>query len=342
MLYTTQFSHPTMDDILDVIIPAARNSAQWLPDSPEERQDLSVWMLLAQANTNELTVGPDWYARKLTYAKAAAMEVAEALDHRTWEWWAKGHGKGKEDNPARIVQASAVELADVILFALSALMQHYFDEVRAHPGMGSLALPVSGEILDLAPILARMSGGTVADAMKQSAFYLNTLIARPGGEDQTRLAYLQACESLEAELLHHSATASLIYAKRNLAPTFTDVNAELDASYAKHLHGALACALTLSMVLGVNPIEGFAAKSALFNFRIDNGYREGTYLKIWAGEEDNHHLGALTDSARHTAKDMAPLGTPLHYRSLYETLRYSLLPGAYRDARGRVFEAEIP
>ena len=34
----------------------------------------------------------------------------------------------------------------------------------------------------------------------------------------------------------------------------------------------------------------YVAKNVLNLFRQDNGYKQGSYLKIWDGREDNEHL----------------------------------------------------
>jgi len=36
--------------------------------------------------------------------------------------------------------------------------------------------------------------------------------------------------------------------------------------------------------------EGYVGKNVLNFFRQDNGYKDGTYRKIWGGREDNEHL----------------------------------------------------
>ena len=36
--------------------------------------------------------------------------------------------------------------------------------------------------------------------------------------------------------------------------------------------------------------EGYVGKNVLNFFRQDNGYQDGSYVKLWAGKEDNEHL----------------------------------------------------
>lgn len=42
--------------------------------------------------------------------------------------------------------------------------------------------------------------------------------------------------------------------------------------------------------------EGYVGKNVLNFFRQDHGYKEGTYMKIWSGREDNEHLVEIIDS----------------------------------------------
>ena len=40
----------------------------------------------------------------------------------------------------------------------------------------------------------------------------------------------------------------------------------------------------------------YVGKNVLNRFRQANGYKEGTYIKIWQGEEDNVHLAAVMET----------------------------------------------
>lgn len=54
--------------------------------------------------------------------------------------------------------------------------------------------------------------------------------------------------------------------------------------------------LVLTSSLGKDPEELFKfylAKNCLNNFRQDNGYKSGTYVKIWNGREDNEILSEI-------------------------------------------------
>jgi dimeric dUTPase (all-alpha-NTP-PPase superfamily) len=50
----------------------------------------------------------------------------------------------------------------------------------------------------------------------------------------------------------------------------------------------------------------YVAKNVLNFFRQDNGYKEGTYRKVWSGREDNEHLVELmaeVDFSKSSARD---------------------------------------
>lgn len=51
--------------------------------------------------------------------------------------------------------------------------------------------------------------------------------------------------------------------------------------------------------------SAYVGKNVLNFFRQDNGYKEGTYIKNWAGREDNEHLSELVAKLDRSATDFA-------------------------------------
>ncbi|MFK8048863.1 MAG: dUTP diphosphatase [Halioglobus sp.] len=49
----------------------------------------------------------------------------------------------------------------------------------------------------------------------------------------------------------------------------------------------------------------YVGKNVLNFFRQDHGYKEGSYVKIWSGREDNEHLVELVESLDSAAEDFA-------------------------------------
>ncbi|MFT6051391.1 MAG: dimeric dUTPase (all-alpha-NTP-PPase superfamily) [Halioglobus sp.] len=51
--------------------------------------------------------------------------------------------------------------------------------------------------------------------------------------------------------------------------------------------------------------SAYVGKNVLNFFRQDNGYKDGSYIKNWAGREDNEHLVELVAALDHSAEDFA-------------------------------------
>ncbi|NQX89611.1 MAG: dUTP diphosphatase [Halioglobus sp.] len=65
----------------------------------------------------------------------------------------------------------------------------------------------------------------------------------------------------------------------------------------------------------------YVGKNVLNFFRQDNGYKTGTYIKTWAGREDNEHLVELVGSLDKDATDFADQV----YRALQDRYRELVL-----------------
>lgn len=63
----------------------------------------------------------------------------------------------------------------------------------------------------------------------------------------------------------------------------------------------------------------YVGKNVLNFFRQDNGYQEGTYVKLWGGREDNEHLVEVLETLDDTAPD-------------YPDTVYAALSTRYRQA----------
>ena len=62
----------------------------------------------------------------------------------------------------------------------------------------------------------------------------------------------------------------------------------------------------LMSACGLSPEElyrQYVGKNVLNFFRQDNGYQDGTYVKIWCGREDNEHLVEILETLDDTAPD---------------------------------------
>ena len=64
--------------------------------------------------------------------------------------------------------------------------------------------------------------------------------------------------------------------------------------------------LMLATGLDFNQLySAYVSKNVLNFFRQDNGYKSGSYTKLWAGREDNEHLVELIGTLDKTAADFA-------------------------------------
>lgn len=64
----------------------------------------------------------------------------------------------------------------------------------------------------------------------------------------------------------------------------------------------------------------YIGKNVLNRFRQDNGYKTGTYQKVWGGMEDNAHLEHLLSTLNNSAPDFADN----LYKSLEAVYKYNL------------------
>lgn len=78
----------------------------------------------------------------------------------------------------------------------------------------------------------------------------------------------------------------------------------------------------LMKACGLSPealYQQYVGKNVLNFFRQDNGYKSGTYIKLWAGREDNEHLVEILETLDASASD-------------YPKTVYAALSDRYRQA----------
>ncbi|NND67078.1 MAG: dUTP diphosphatase [Halioglobus sp.] len=96
----------------------------------------------------------------------------------------------------------------------------------------------------------------------------------------------------------------------------------LNALQTRGFSPALFWELMLAAGLDFDSLySAYVGKNVLNFFRQDNGYKDGTYVKTWAGREDNEHLVDLVEPLDKAAADFADQV-------------YRALEGRYRDVVG--------
>lgn len=80
----------------------------------------------------------------------------------------------------------------------------------------------------------------------------------------------------------------------------------LDALQRKSFSPVCFWELMHAVELGFDDLySSYVGKNVLNFFRQDNGYKDGSYHKIWQGREDNEHLVELIESLDRSATDFA-------------------------------------
>ena len=108
----------------------------------------------------------------------------------------------------------------------------------------------------------------------------------------------QIATEIDAELAAHSPTGQGVReATEELA---------LHALQTKGFSPARFWDLMLASGLDFDSLyTAYVGKNVLNFFRQDNGYKEGTYVKNWAGREDNEHLVELVAKLDKNAEDFS-------------------------------------
>lgn len=339
-----QFTHPLDEAILSVINDSIRTPQGFLANGStvEESRSVAKYMLTLQTKTNMMAVGSmSWVTDGLPFAKAAAMEVAEAMDHRTWEWWASGTAKGKSPNPLEVAERTAIEYADATLFLLSAIMVESF-RVAVEDTSWVERVAESMDEDGLSVMLVGLALDYVGDALRSASNNIKNLRVSLFGDEEhapelNAESYRAPLDRLEQIALHHCTMANLAAYSDVRAIRFGDTIRNLGsrATTMQHLKDALTSVVTLHFLLGGNLLSGFTAKSALFHFRMRNGYKTGEYKKIWDGTEDNDFLDHANIAAQAMVMQDVPKGETLPasvaYPKVFDTLLEQVLPKLYKD-----------
>jgi dimeric dUTPase (all-alpha-NTP-PPase superfamily) len=109
---------------------------------------------------------------------------------------------------------------------------------------------------------------------------------------------VQIAEEIEAELTAHQASGlGVREATEELA---------LHCLQTRGFSPSLFWDLMLASGLNFESLySAYVGKNVLNFFRQDHGYKDGTYVKNWAGREDNEHLVELVEALDHSAEDFS-------------------------------------
>ncbi|MEH6593664.1 MAG: dUTP diphosphatase, partial [Halioglobus sp.] len=103
---------------------------------------------------------------------------------------------------------------------------------------------------------------------------------------------------IEAQLLAHEPTGLGVRE-----------STEALALHSLSTHGFSPCLFWDLLIASELDFDGlysaYVGKNVLNFFRQDHGYKDGSYVKLWAGREDNEHLVELVAALDHGAEDFS-------------------------------------
>lgn len=288
-----------------------------------DHTETAMGMVAAQMKSNELVAGVNWARQGLDFLKAARVELAEAEDHHNWKWWTKDTYMDPSV-PGQI----ALELADAMKFIISSIAQsHTQESLRWVKQATGVTLP-----------MIQPKEGTYEDHLAQTVkaqtttntlvSVVNALVFQTDKSDTESMKIAKGRELLAARgepilTVLERGTADIV---GRVSHTPSNLTAQ------EELLGFL---MHRSIALGYDPVAMFFAKSVLFDFRMNNGYKDGTYIKMWSVDgsaetkEDNFFLPDLATEAWRVAEDERGDQGPAAVREAFNSYLYSRIEGEY-------------
>ena len=277
------------------------------------RKDEIMKMLALQKEMNDRTNGISWVhgitkeKRSINWPRCIYGEAFELMDSYPWKHW-----KGLND-PADMANARK-ELTDIWHFLLSyGIHSHFmfslFVTKKDLLGMASKKesspdfMEVNSvfnedsyrNLIELSGYKTLLETGTVIDKDEYNKFYCTCVESLLTDKIDRALSVSNLDKSVdiyaELDFLNMIATKAAVFER------------VVPEEGTEYMHYSTKVQMFDSMIAVFNrllknflPMElsrEYLGKNALNKFRQDNGYKEGTYIKIWSGEEDNVHLDTI-------------------------------------------------
>jgi len=242
-----------------------------------------------QDSLNNKTCGADWKTtgktdtgRTLDFMKAFRLELAEAIDSTNWKWW-------KSIDAEDDIENIKIEVTDMWHFLMAYLMITYPEVDNKLHAEGAFSFAGQANEADI-------------------------------GDNDTILTYLDDLERVTA--VHHAIPVVHHYIHADTGVDFSEVpeegKTEHEVISKLRSYGQYSIVNLVSVFFSiVESIEGFGTeglyklyigKNVLNTFRQDHGYKEGTYVKMWGGVEDNVIMQKLLNTNDiESAEDMTEL-----------------------------------
>lgn len=230
-------------------------------------------MVNLQIELNNRTCGKDWLTgvskngKAINWTICTVKEVSEMVDCFPWKHW-KDVDKGFD------IENFKMEVVDVYHFMISGILQVVYNSIDQLP----IETPDGGE----------PKPHTHEEKLK---FAIDRTIEILNYDRAEELLP----QSVRDEKILGDENFDYVDELYNITCTMLTSILDLENNINRLIFTVII--LECGYQFGFNDIyKLYLGKNILNMFRQDNGYAEGTYVKIWDGEEDNVYLASLLDA----------------------------------------------
>ena len=213
--------------------------------------------------------------KRVNYGLCVASELTELQDSIPWKHWKDINAEPDLEN----FKTEEVDLMHFLPSIINSLSVHLINANNDIYGVKALM----EQVVDFESKRYVNGFHFIHGSIQYSNIYMITT------------EYLSAMHMLNADII---ATYSNYYMRACIDGNINDNNPYILTDYIRSLFsafiGVVATFKLHSLVFNVSLIDSIDAiwsaylvKNVLNAFRVQNGYKEGTYVKIWDGEEDN-------------------------------------------------------
>ena len=237
-------------------------------------------MMEMQDSMNTMIIGRDWVDsithENVDFLAAMSAEAGEFPDHMGFKWWKKQEAD---------VHQAKLELVDIFHFMISHIAQVNFgllNAVNDRNGDSGFSLPELKSIsLDNAVATVQLGMTRFIENSKCGEHIAEFHEMKEIDEKRKRLcrAVRRVVEMLEFDNISEAMK------KEEGRRGISDIMAEAAEEF-------MVCCGLIEMS-GKELYLNYVGKNVLNRFRQDNGYKDGSYVKIWNGREDNQVLEAF-------------------------------------------------
>lgn len=233
-------------------------------------------MMAMQDSMNTMIIGRDWVDAEnhpnVDFVAAMSAEAGEFPDHMGFKWW-------KKQEPD--VAQAKLELVDIYHFMISHIAQITFSTLKRNN---------RGEI-------PRFSMQELKTMALDKASSLVSVGAAAMLENSKCGAYVEEFLSIDCKATRRKKLCRVV---RRTVEMFEFDNISQEMNKPRHsrtledvIVNAVDNFLVACAMIGMSGKElylNYVGKNVLNRFRQDHGYKDGSYVKIWNGLEDNQVL----------------------------------------------------